>query len=145
MLLCPLCVALVPLGRCEVGPAEAAGGQVLAIVSHDKQKCVVGLDDPAVEVPHEDADDVCLDQAAHPTFLFAQYGLRLAADRHVLGELLTHLAQITISDLQVMRQRVERRDYPQPLVLVPEWPAAQTQLQRRVINAVAADIGCNRG
>src|ERR1700761_4010810 len=41
-------VALAPFPRRQVCPADTAGQELLAVVSHDAEQRVVGLDDPAV-------------------------------------------------------------------------------------------------
>src|SRR6266851_4130105 len=56
-------VSFAPLRRSEVRPPYAARDEILMLVSHDAEKGFVGLQNPAVEIPHEDADDVGVDQA----------------------------------------------------------------------------------
>src|SRR5258707_7437042 len=67
-------VSFAPLRRSEVRPPYAARDEILMFVSHDAEKGFVGLQNPAVEIPHEDADDVGVDQAPDPAFLGAGDG-----------------------------------------------------------------------
>ena len=64
-------VAIAPLRRREVRPPYTACDEVLMIVPHDVEKGFIGLQNPAVEIPDKDADDVGLDQAADLPFLGA--------------------------------------------------------------------------
>src|SRR5262249_15500216 len=52
----------------QVGPAHAARDEILTIVPYDAEKCVIGLDNPALDIPDEDSDDVRVDQAPELRF-----------------------------------------------------------------------------
>jgi hypothetical protein len=54
-------------------------GESLSVVADHAEKCVVGLDDPAVEIPDEDANDVGVDQAPTLRFALAQCSLSALA------------------------------------------------------------------
>src|SRR5262249_48251607 len=62
-------VAFAPLRRSEVRPPYTARDEVLMFVPDDAEKGFVGLQNPAVEIPHEDADDIGVDQT--PNFCIA--------------------------------------------------------------------------
>ena len=51
-------VAIAPLRWREVRPPYQARDKVLMIVPHDVEKGFIGLQNPAVEIPDKDADDV---------------------------------------------------------------------------------------
>jgi hypothetical protein len=51
-----LVVRRAPCVRCEFPLTQAAGHEVCAAVSHHAEKGVIGLQNPAVEVPEGDAD-----------------------------------------------------------------------------------------
>ncbi len=57
-------VAIPPLRRREVRPPYMAGDEVLMIVPHDVEKGLIGLQNPAAEIPDKDADDVGVDQSS---------------------------------------------------------------------------------
>ena len=61
----PLCVALAPVPRGQIVPVDATRRKVITVVSDDPEKRVIGLENPTVEVPDEDADDVRVDQAPY--------------------------------------------------------------------------------
>ena len=61
-------VAIAPLRRREVRPPYTACDKVLMIVPHDVEKGFIGLQNPAVEIPDKDADDVGVDQAPNLRF-----------------------------------------------------------------------------
>src|SRR5208337_209071 len=67
VLLYPMCVAVVPLRRRQVRPADAAGDEVLAIISHHVEKRVVSLKNATIEIPDENSDDVGVDQPPNPS------------------------------------------------------------------------------
>src|SRR5467141_5356477 len=92
-------VALAPFGRRQVGPAHWTRDKVRAFVSDHAQKRVIGVANPAVEVPEHDPDDVGVEQAA-------DLGLALHAfiDVHVEAEELDHA---TLAVAQWFRERQE--------------------------------------
>src|SRR5262249_1629627 len=47
-----------PLGRRQISPAHPARKQVLTLVPQQTEKCVVGVENGAVEIPNDDPDDV---------------------------------------------------------------------------------------
>src|SRR5208283_3408901 len=59
----PLCVALAPVPGGKILPVDAARREVLAVVSDDLKKRVIGLENPTIEVPNEDADNVGFHEA----------------------------------------------------------------------------------
>src|SRR5258707_2600707 len=67
-------VSFAPLRRSEVRPPYAVRDEILMFVSHDAEKGFVGVQNPAVEIPHDDADDVGVDQASDLAFLGAGDG-----------------------------------------------------------------------
>jgi hypothetical protein len=83
------------------------------------EKRIIRLGNLPFEVPHEDPDDVGVDQAPDPGFPVAQDGFRLLAGRHVAGELIIGLTEIAMGDVQVTGQLVEGCDDALQLVLVP--------------------------
>ena len=56
-------IAIAPLRWREVGPAYAARDEILMVEPHDVEKGFIRLQNPAVEIPHEDADDVGVERA----------------------------------------------------------------------------------
>ena len=120
-----MCVAVVPFRRRQVRPVDAAGDNILTIISHDVEECVISLKNSTIEVPDENSDDVGVDQPPNPE-------LPVRADRNRRCAV-------------VIRQRVEGRDEPLQLILVPRWMSPQAQLQRQVDDAVAAKTGCDGG
>ena len=71
----PLCVALAPVPRGQIVPVDATRCEVITVVSDDPEKRVIGLENPTVEVPDEDADDVGVDQA--PNLRFAIFEIAI--------------------------------------------------------------------
>src|SRR5262249_48106208 len=93
-LLNQLRVAIPPLERGEIRPPDMARDEVLTIVSHDSEKSFVGLQNPTVEMPDEDADNVGVDQA--PNFRLALLQCLLGAfafrDIHVCADYLDRIS-----------------------------------------------------
>ncbi|MNU01475.1 hypothetical protein D3C72_2448940 [compost metagenome] len=56
-------IAVEPFRRGQLCPAEATGDEILTLVAHDAEERVIGLEDPASELPDEDPDNVSVDQA----------------------------------------------------------------------------------
>ncbi len=56
------CAAVAPFRRRQVRPAHATGDEILTVVPHHAEKRVIGLDNPTVELPEVDPDDVGVDQ-----------------------------------------------------------------------------------
>src|ERR1700720_3034348 len=46
-------VLLPPFRRCEIRPSEAARCEILAVVSHDTKKGIIGVRNPTVEIEGE--------------------------------------------------------------------------------------------
>jgi hypothetical protein len=63
MLFEPQCVAFAPVRGRQIRPTHVARSEVLAIVTHDSEKRLIGLKNPTIEIPDEDADYVGVDQA----------------------------------------------------------------------------------
>src|SRR6185312_4318664 len=59
-------VGIAPFGGRQIPPAQSTGDQLLAVVSDDAEKSVVGIDDPIVKIPDEDADDVGINEPPYP-------------------------------------------------------------------------------
>ncbi len=76
-------IGVTPFGRRQLRPTHATRDDILMVVADHAEKCVVGLDDPAVEIPDKDADDVGVDQAPNLPFAFPQCLLSPLAFRHV--------------------------------------------------------------
>src|SRR6202162_1730414 len=55
-------IGVTPFGRRQLRPTYATRNEILMVVADHAEKCVVGLDDPAVELPDKDANDVGVDQ-----------------------------------------------------------------------------------
>src|SRR5882757_1652182 len=68
-------ITIPPLRWREVGPAYAARDEILVIVPQHVEKGFTGLQNPAVEIPDEDADDVGVDQAPNLRFALPQCSL----------------------------------------------------------------------
>ena len=116
--------AVAPFRRSQVRPADAARGEVLAVVSHDAEKRVIGLDDPAVEVPDEDPDDIGVDQAPDLGFAFRQIAVEtgvLQRDRRLGGEELQHRYPGRREDPR--SQVVLEIQHAIKLALVDQWQA----------------------
>ncbi len=71
-------IAVEPFRWGQVGPADATRCEILTIVAHDAEKGVIGLEDPAFEIPYDDPDDVSVDQA--PDLLFASFKIAVEPD-----------------------------------------------------------------
>src|SRR4029453_11787655 len=56
-------IAVTPFGWRQLRPTYATRDEILTVVADHAEKCVVRLDDPAFEIPDEDADDVGSNQA----------------------------------------------------------------------------------
>jgi hypothetical protein len=65
-------VLLAPLGRRQIGPAQATRNDILAVVLQHAQKRFVGGDDGASEVPNADAQNVGVDQASDLAFAICE-------------------------------------------------------------------------
>src|SRR5262249_15885335 len=68
-------VAVAPFWRSQVRPAHAAGGEILAVVSHHGEECIIRLENPPLELRNEYADDVGVDQASDPRFAFRELAI----------------------------------------------------------------------
>ena len=71
----PPCGVVLPLLRCQVCPAHATRDEIFTIVLYQVEKRVIGLDDPTVDIPDKDADDVGLDQAPNLRFAFCEIAI----------------------------------------------------------------------
>ena len=62
----------MPVQRSEVGPAQAPRDDIVALVVHDAEKRVIGIEYPTFEIPDENADDIDAQLAAKrvASFLF---------------------------------------------------------------------------
>ena len=81
--------ALLPFGRGQVGPSHTARDQILTTVSDDAKKGLVGIDDPTVGMPDDDADDVGVDQPPNPCLALLEVAIEAAVlqrDRSFGGE-----------------------------------------------------------
>src|SRR6478609_6086280 len=72
----PLLVAVAPFRRCKVSPAQTARDEILTVVSHDAEKCVIALQNPTSTLPDDDPDDVGVDQASYLRFAFAEIAVQ---------------------------------------------------------------------
>jgi hypothetical protein len=73
-------VGTTPFGRCQLPPAQSTRGEIVAAVSHDAEKGFIGINDPTLKNPDEDANDVGVDQAPDPRLPF----LKIAIETGVL-------------------------------------------------------------
>ena len=86
-------VAVAPFRRRQIRPAQATGDEIRPVVADYPQKRLVRLDDPAVESPDDDADDIGIDQAPDLGFTFREIAVQtgiLQRDRRLRGEQLQH-------------------------------------------------------
>ena len=82
-------VAIAPFRRRQIRPAQAAGGDILAVVSHQAEKGVIGLENRTLEIADEDADDVGVDQAPDLRFALGKVAVQagiLQCARRLRGE-----------------------------------------------------------
>ena len=79
------------------------------VVVHHAEKCVVGLDDPAVEIPDKDADDVGVDQASNPRFAFREIAVRVRKRQRALL-LGFEQAHVFDGDHRLVGEGLEKRD-----------------------------------
>jgi hypothetical protein len=49
-------------GRREISPAEAACYDIITLVSHYAQKRLIGFDNPTLEIPNADSNDIGVNQ-----------------------------------------------------------------------------------
>src|SRR5690349_12338951 len=56
-------VMVAPFGRRQVRPAKATRDEVLTVVPHDTEECIISLENPTFEIPDVDPNDVRIDQA----------------------------------------------------------------------------------
>jgi hypothetical protein len=63
-------VAVAPFGGRQIPPAHSTGDEIVAAVSDDAEKSFVGIDDPTIKIPDEDADDVGINQPPYPRLPF---------------------------------------------------------------------------
>ena len=80
------------LGR-QSAPGEPAGDEIRSVVSHNAEKFVIGLKDPAFEISDQDADDVGFDQAPDLCFPLLQIAVQTGVfqrDRGLRGKQLQH-------------------------------------------------------
>ena len=61
-----------PFRRRQIRPADGCRDEILAVVSHHTKKRVIGLENPTLEIPNEDPDDVGIHQASDPSFAFGE-------------------------------------------------------------------------
>ena len=81
--------ALLPFRRGQVGPSHTARDQILTTVSDDAKEGLVGIDDPTVGMPDDDADDVGVDQPPNPCLALLEVAIEAAVlqrDRSFGGE-----------------------------------------------------------
>ena len=69
-----------PFGRCQGGPAQAARNDIIAAISHDAEKRVVGLHDATVKIENAYPDDIGVDEASNLRLPF----LEIAIETRVL-------------------------------------------------------------
>src|SRR6267378_3504634 len=65
-------VSVVPFGGCQRRPAEATRNEIVAAVSHHMEKGFVGVENATFKIPHDDPDDVRVDQTADPGLPFLE-------------------------------------------------------------------------
>ena len=86
-------VAITPFRRSQVSPVQATRDEIVTVVSHHGEKRVVRLENPPVDFPDEDPDDVGIDEAPDPRFAFGEIAIQariLERDRGLRGEQLQH-------------------------------------------------------
>ena len=67
----------------QIGPAQPARRKVVPRVPDHREKCVVGLDDPAVQVRDQHADDIGIHQAADLRLPLLEFAVEAAVlERH---------------------------------------------------------------
>src|SRR5947209_8782076 len=102
-------IAIPPLRWREVRPAYAARDEILMIVPQHVEKGFIGLQNPAVEIPDEDADDVGVDQA--PNFRFAFCEIAISARKRQRALLLgLEQAHVFDCDHRLVGESLEKRD-----------------------------------
>src|ERR1700741_5639195 len=82
-------MAVAPFRWCQVRPTDATRDEILPVVSHHLQKCVIGLDDATFKIGDEDADNVSLDQAPDSRLTFLKFAVQpsvLERCRRLRGE-----------------------------------------------------------
>ena len=102
-------VALAPFRRRQVRPTHAIRDEILTVVADDAEKCVVGLDDPAVEIPGKDADDVGVDQPPNSRFAFREIAVRVRKRQRALL-LGFEQAHVFDGDHRLVGEGLEKRD-----------------------------------
>ena len=82
---------VAPFRRRQVRPAHATGDDIFTIVLDDAKKCVVGLENPPLHIPDEDADDVGVDQPSDLRFTLFDLSLQ---SRQRFQVRLQHVAEV---------------------------------------------------
>src|SRR5882724_2687300 len=78
-----LAIAPAPLGHGQIGPAQAARDEILTLVSQHPQKRVIGLENGAIEVPNEDAEDISVYQPPDLRFALGKVAVQASIlERH---------------------------------------------------------------
>ena len=98
-------VLLAPLGRREIRPAHTTRHEVFTVVPHDGEKRVIRLENPTVEVPNANPQNVGVNQAADPRFAFREIAVQPAAlerNRGLRGEQLQHRGACRREDARSM-------------------------------------------
>jgi hypothetical protein len=98
--------------------SHSGRGKIVPAISHDAEKRVIGLENPTLEIPDKDPDNIGIHQAPDLRFAFCE---------------------IAIGDLQVVGQRIKGSDHPLQLVLVPAGRTPQMQRRRRVVDLIAVN------
>src|ERR1700730_6058781 len=65
-----------PFGRRKLGPSQAAGSELFAAIPHHVQEGVIGFEDPPIEIPNENSDNIGVDQAPYFGFAFRQVAVQ---------------------------------------------------------------------
>src|SRR5215472_14443100 len=69
-------VAVAPFWRSQVSPADATRNKIFPAVSHHLEQRFIGLDYPAIQIPHEDPDNVSVDQALDLRFAIFEIAIK---------------------------------------------------------------------
>src|SRR5262249_47925945 len=86
-------VAVAPFWRSQVSPADATRNKIFPAVSHHLEQRFIGLDYPAIQIPHEDPDNVSVDQALDLRFAIFEIAIKtriLKRDRGLRRKQLEH-------------------------------------------------------
>src|ERR1700739_775748 len=108
-------MSVTPFRWRQVRPVDATRDEIVTVVSHHLQECVIGLDNATFEIENEDADNVGLDQAPDLRFTFLEIAVGVGKRQRALL-LGFEQAHVFDRDRRLVGEGLEKRD-----LVVGEW------------------------